>query len=976
MIVRITYSFLFLAFLPQLMTAQERVLQHFSVEEALPTNEVYHVVQDSAGFLLAATDRGIVRYDGYSFREVPFEHKVVANPAYYIYKAPSGNIYFSGLNGSIYKYRNGKLYLCPFSRKLKSLFQYSGILIANTIAEKNDSLWVSLNNDFNYKYKIGACIIAPTGEVFKTDNPPGIYFDLTNGFYYRQTSESSSASTKVPLYIRWEHGNVSSDSVDLPWKDGYIRRLFHEQHGDYHYFCIGRKVIVFYKYKKINEIFFPTNILCFTLLNRRELFLGFENGGAKKFIVNGPRLEPTAYQCLSRYSVTSIFQDTQKGTWFGTLENGIFYDHPVQAATWETSDKILSLRQNRDTLYVGFHSGRVDLFCEGRRIKQVSLKLQTNERLLRLLTSAEGNLMAVTTKGVHAGSGRGTKFLPVLNVFTLEYGGSKVYAADSRFSELHVLSADLSKEIDSRELHQRIISFCYDTTRKRLWIGTLEGLYAYENQKLINFPDSLPFAHDRIVGIRTLPGGWLAVATLGSGLVFYKDGKYLQLNNQNGLNSSIINSLDVEGDAIWIGTNKGLVEIFQRGNAFAIKHYGIAHGIPTQDIHEFEVVGRWVYIRSINGLSVISLEKLRSATKPATPFVTSVEANNSKITGSPTSFTYRVKDLKINFNSIRLSGATQQTYRYRLEGFDKNWNNTGERQVKYTNLSPGRYIFNLQAVDAWQGISSPVVTYGFYIEPAWWQHWWFPLLVIVFAALALGYVFRMRLRTIKSKNQLLLDLAENQQKALVQLISPHFIFNLLNTAQAAVLKEDRVQAASVIARFAKLMRLSMDLSRENLVMLDQEINFLHKYFELEMVRTFENFSYRITVAPDMDPAAIQIPSMLIQPFVENALKHGLMHLSGRQGCITIDFYFKDKLLICTVSDTGVGREKSAEINRNTSSYHGSAGLDITVKRLQLLHKIRHSTFVYRVTDKLTEDKLPGGTLVTFSIPYKISDETD
>jgi LytS/YehU family sensor histidine kinase len=182
-------------------------------------------------------------------------------------------------------------------------------------------------------------------------------------------------------------------------------------------------------------------------------------------------------------------------------------------------------------------------------------------------------------------------------------------------------------------------------------------------------------------------------------------------------------------------------------------------------------------------------------------------------------------------------------------------------------------------------------------------------------------------------------------------------------------------AASLIARFAKLMRLSMELSKEKWVNLNKEIELLTKYFELEEIRSPGRFTYDIEAAPPLQPSQAMIPSMLIQPFVENAIKHGVMHLADKKGYIHIELRQEKGLLICTVDDNGIGRQQSGRINQNRRG-HQSSGIEITINRLRLLHREQNTTFLYEVIDKQDKEGRPEGTSIQFSIPYKISYETD
>jgi hypothetical protein len=143
--------------------AQQLHLKHFTVDDGLPSNELYQVVQDTAGNLLIATDRGAVRYDGYSFSDIPLSNKLTGKPVYYIHQTNKGAVYFSSLQGRIYQYRTDTLFDYAYNNRTARLFNHPGILIANSISAKRDTFWISFNNDYNYNYKVGSCYVTPNG---------------------------------------------------------------------------------------------------------------------------------------------------------------------------------------------------------------------------------------------------------------------------------------------------------------------------------------------------------------------------------------------------------------------------------------------------------------------------------------------------------------------------------------------------------------------------------------------------------------------------------------------------------------------------------------------------------------------------------------------------------------------------------------------------------------------------------------------
>ena len=241
---------------------QNPFLKHYSVDEGLASNETYQVLQDdNLGHVLIASDRGAMRFDGYTFETIPFKNNRGANPVFYIYKDSTGKIYFSGLQGLIYEYKNDSLFDYTNNGKITSFFQHAGILIANTISSYKDTLWISFNNDYNYNYKIGSILVKPDGTIDKLNRPFGIHFDLKRNFYFRNLSFTNSDINHSNIYFYWPDGTQSIDSIKLDWNLGYIRRLFYESFLGYDIFCIGRKLLLYKNKVRIEEYKFPNNIL-------------------------------------------------------------------------------------------------------------------------------------------------------------------------------------------------------------------------------------------------------------------------------------------------------------------------------------------------------------------------------------------------------------------------------------------------------------------------------------------------------------------------------------------------------------------------------------------------------------------------------------------------------------------------------------------------------------------------------------------
>lgn len=954
--------------------SQNNYLRHFTVDDGLPSNECYHVVQDSAGYLIIATDRGAVRYDGYSFENLLTEKKEAGNPIYYLYKSPSQKLYLSSHEGRIYVQQGRTMKEYPHNKKTTSLYTHAGLLIANTLSEASGSLWISFNNDYNHDYNSGSCVISPGGDVKKINSEDGVYFDLGSRFYYRQISNAKFLDIYQPLIIKWQDNQVTRDTVKISWSSGYVRRLYYEQLNGVDVFCIGRRLMLYSQKKKIGEYSFDKDILELKLIDGK-IFLGLANGGCTVYSLENNALTPSGEKYLAKLSVSSIYKDNRGGLWFSTHENGIFYKHPNGIKVLEDESKIAFIEKRDSTVYIGYQSGKIQSFSRGVKTGEFRLKLGEGEILGHISFELDGRPIPITNHGYYMQKGKAWTFYESSDVFLYPIHKNLIYGADAGFARLNIYTAFGTKPSKRVGLPKKIVSMHHDG--HRLWLGTIGGVYLYENDSLTSLSKLHPIFGERVISIRSYMGKWILVSTLNNGFVLVGPNKELIFSVDKGLPVHVINTLDVDGNTIWLGFNKGISELKATNKNFITRSFGGDAGLPTIDIHELAVLDGWIYYRWVNKLVVVPDRSTKKEAATENVFIHSIILNDKEIEPGNGQHTFPpdCRSIDFHFKVINPAGASQQDYVYTLDGFDKHWKATRQRNIKYTNLPPGTYTFSVFAPGTEKEEARLISTYRFRIQAAIWEKWWFPVLVAGIVFLLGWAIFKRRIKELKQQNQLKLQLAENQQKALVQLINPHFIFNTLNIVQASILKSDKLNAASLVSKFAKLMRQTMELSKEKMICLEHETELLRQYFELELLRSPDKFRYEINPG-DLNSLQTYVPSMLIQPFVENAINHGVMHLSDRKGVIRISFRMEEDTLYCTVDDNGVGRNESALINANKRANHKSAGIDITIARLKLLHQELKSRYFYRVTDKTDSNGGFEGTLVEFTIPYKINSTND
>ncbi|MEO8759842.1 MAG: histidine kinase, partial [Bacteroidia bacterium] len=331
-----------------------------------------------------------------------------------------------------------------------------------------------------------------------------------------------------------------------------------------------------------------------------------------------------------------------------------------------------------------------------------------------------------------------------------------------------------------------------------------------------------------------------------------------------------------------------------------------------------------------------------------------------------------LNNIRFDFMGVCLTNPEKVLYIHKLEGFEKSWSpTTTQNNVTYSNLPPGHYVFKVRCCNN-QGVwSTEPLTFSFSVDFPFWQRWWFILSALIFIVLVILIIFRIRLNQIKreqekeSKTQI--EIAKNELKALRAQMNPHFLFNSLNSIQHYILNNNGDEAAFYLNRFAKLMRMILNNSEKSSITLNEEIEALKIYIDLERMRFSNLFEFEITVNKNLDADYEQIPPMLLQPYVENAILHGLMPKNAA-GFLKIHFFIKDNFIHVSIEDNGIGRKKAQELKNQSRKNHASMGMKITTDRLRLLSDVQQTSYSVNFTDLYDEKQNAAGTRVEIVWP--------
>jgi hypothetical protein len=324
----------------------------------------------------------------------------------------------------------------------------------------------------------------------------------------------------------------------------------------------------------------------------------------------------------------------------------------------------------------------------------------------------------------------------------------------------------------------------------------------------------------------------------------------------------------------------------------------------------------------------------------------------------------------LGFTATDYGNPEDKTFYYKLENYDEDWRLSGvDEKAYYFNVPPGKYVFRVRVSNHTNGATAeksiPVI-----ISPPWWQTWWAYLLYALLIVIAVILIDRMQKKKVIRKARELGRERELEMQALRAQMNPHFIFNCLSSINNFVLKNETEEASDYLTKFSRLIRTVLNNSKKSFISLEDELEMLRLYLEMESLRFKGSFIYYIHREEKIDPAAIFIPPLLIQPFVENAIWHGLLHKAD-PGRLDISVKVEKNILICIIEDNGVGRSHARAPENKPVEMKKSMGIQITRQRLSLINgtaEIAGNDFI--IEDLFDDFGHAAGTKVILRLMFK------
>jgi two-component sensor histidine kinase len=934
-----------LLFVLEQNAAQDFHYIEFTTKDGLAGNTVYDMCQDKDGFLWFATEAGVSRYDGNSFSNYTTKDGLPDNEVLKIYGDSQGRIWMSPFKNELCFFKAGKIYNRNNCELLKKISLTSFIL------------------------------------GFAEDNHGNLMFNDSKNIYFLSVTDSL---IKLPItgqavirknYFKPGFRIVNNDSVfdyDFP------TLIFKRKEDNSHPLSISISI----KEDDENLVYHPFPGIINLTYSGTQLRYVTTIDGCYRVNRSKDGLD-RIYHFLPGKKVLKAIEDEEGFLWISVPGEGVYKLTSTQITSLLTLNsreigEIHTLVKYRNTIVAGCDDGVLHFIAwdlkSGYTKDYYSLRKESfrPSDIMRAYCSkllSNGSCLigfdAFLLK-LHEGGETVKYTYPAKSI--IELPGDRFVLATAlqvvrgRTSDLKIIDTITNERATS------VLSVGND-----LYIGTLSGLNLVKGNSSTEFlGKENTLLRSKISDLKEDASGIIWIGTNNTGLIGLKNNKVVyHITEGNGLSSNIIQCLTIDSNVLWAGTNKGINKVSFKKGVPGIAIYSYANGIASDMVTALMVDDRRVYAGTSAGLSVFDKHFEIQAAAPRLRLLNIVAGENEVDRNKSFEVGYKER-IKIDFTALSFSDHAGTYFVYKLHGYSEKPDTTSLSHIEFTSLPGQSYILELKAVSA-SGKSSATISIPFRVNSPFWEKRWF-IISTVLISILLGWsiIFlwlRIRNRRRDRINFYQREIMELRQKAVLAKMNPHFIFNSLNTLQDYIINKDFIAVNKLLVGISSLIRQTLENSFKATISIKEEIRYLSTYLEIEQMRFENKFQYSIsTTTKDLDRMNnAEIPTLIIQPFVENAVRHGIGSLENEDGCINIKFYEKNGRVMSSVTDNGIGivahRKRMAQASKEYIS-RGTLLVEELIKTIEIStgRKIEISV------EDLAEQGIAGqhGTQVTIS----------
>ncbi len=955
--------------------------------KGLPTEEIYDLFEDSKGYIWVSHSLGISRYDGQSFTNFSCPDQTALGTTR-ICEDQQGRIWCHNFNGQIFYIQQEQMQvLTQYDPALEINFPDIVIKDSELIATSAKGLFVCNTRTMQCRYLQSA-----SGKAMSRSLSTYNKAIITFGSHTAAKYDPKRGLIDIPVI----------PMKGLVYDDRNKSIMLTSIHNADTLYAYNNETNEIFRLKEQNDTLFIISITKITgLINTitkvdNKIWV---NTKQVSFLLNGK-------EKLVNQNITDLVKDKTGNLWISSLQEGLKVGMVYKG--WQKKeisflpkgDFIRSMLSWQKNSIYGTQRGQVIVLHNNKLITSFQLPANAGsaERLFML---PNNRLLIAPSLGLYVANIELHKLYSISDIGTakgititdtsilLAYAQTlaKIPISAPLNEFIHSATSTVAKEDsfmavfkDGVKIKEKYLrdTRCYlvdfNPVTKKTFVIFKTGLSELVNDSLVD----ILFEKNPIRATTLLQhDNALYVGSLNNGLFIKKPGlHFANINSQSGLLSNTILKMKLF-DKKLVLVEPGYLQILD----ISTDSFVTTIALPDDNagtVFDFLLDEETVHLTFSNSLFVLRFSDMIS--NPPSAFILSaIIAGKGKHISVNKELSNSDNNIAFTLSSPSFINPESTYFLYRLIGTnDNSWKriNGPIYSISFASLKPGTYRLESYAVN-FQGMRSKnTLLYPFTIKKTWWQQPWLYIILILFLLAVSLITIKIRLGYVRKKDAEIiekLNLQSELRKSLLTSIktqmNPHFIFNSLNTIQSFIYSNDKKSASNYMGKFSEIIRKVLDNSSEQEISMAEEIEILQLYIDIEKARFGSDLSIQIEVDPQLDANSIYLPPMLIQPYVENAIVHGLFHKKGEK--LLRIFFQKEAenhLLEVTIEDNGVGRLKSEQINLQRKK-HKSFASSANEKRIELISQTLNKKIKVKIVDKIDAQNEPTGTLVIIQIPF-------
>lgn len=928
---------------------------HLDKSSGLPCNEIYNLYQDKRGYIWIASDQGLYRYDGFEYKGY-FTTNMSSKSGSYIHEDEKGRIWYSSFDAILFYVENDSLRAFTNENGLSQNVEYA--IIGNRIITMTRDLFLVFT-DIN----TGKLIKKISGKhIYTSFFQLGSVFGLGDGnvvdFFDKEGTPIRTIEAQSGHHI-YKIESFQGKYYSLETKKNNLSIYEIDQEG--------KKLI----YNEIQNTF----INGFCRINNFLYIL--KKDGITRFDIFQKEAKT---DILKGISTSHIILDNRGYLWISSPYEGIFvfpssgsletYDLPLVNSKIRTHEnefllfnsegviysfnlltnqiKNLLNDKNRASIYdiVPFEKGELDQLSEDENITN----LQYKNKSFFVLKSGLKEIQKIDSKYIATASTGSAGMIPIKSTSHSIWDSLSMKFLDTFFKKKNPIS--------NFTQNTRTKSVIFDSINQLIYFASNVGVIAVSPKKITE----LFYQKQKIYASKVIHYRGLTMFYLNSGDILSKT-NFGEVKFDEKLNlKGPYQFVKQQDSLLFVGTSKELFYI--NLNHENVQYKSISFPKLISELNDI-VYSRDHFYLTVKNL-LIKIPKQKGVENGDIPFyINYIESKRGKYyTQSNLKFNPNERDIKINFSALDYF-QNSPTILYSINNGIWRKTDANTRTISLASLSPDDYSISFSVNGK---IYNEIIQFS--IEKEWYLRWWFTLLLALTLLFAIYQYYQSRLLRSQKQSDLQLekanlekDLRQSMLSGIKSQMNPHFLFNALNTIQSYIITEDKTNASNYLSKFSKLTRKILEMSDQETVSLHEEMDALVLYLELEKMR-FPELNYTIELDKEIQVDKLSIPSMIIQPYVENAIKHGLLHSPSNKQ-LFINIKKQNQFLIIKIEDNGVGRSRSGEINMNKGNRHQSFASSANMKRVELLNMEKNEIGIEYID---INENGQTGTIVNIKIP--------